>query len=197
MTTETNIRDRIEAIYGGDSGYGDTLKIVRPHFEHYSKEFQKQKQLFIPVEKCPDPIKISPVDTQVLMFNNVYFYDNTLSWAEFVRGVACVAHLVPTKEYNVIVAALELYVKKMENAKEPLLPEIDDEFEVSLSRIENIIFTNGEPSSWKALLVFATGCYWLLGLIKRVNTKRGNMTPLQFVETMLEHYSRLGYTPKG
>jgi hypothetical protein len=116
----------------------------------------------------------------------------SLNFPDFIKGVACVAQAVEPTDIGLVKDAVRELATRVANGDG--LPALDTEFGDPVRRGFEQILANGEPMSWRSLMAFLLGSYWLLGFIGEPAKKRGH-TPRKFVEGYIEHYASLGFLP--
>jgi hypothetical protein len=116
-----------------------------------------------------------------------------LSFPDFVKGVGCAAQAVNPADIGMVKAMVrELSTRVAQGAG---LPTLDEAFVDQVRGCFEAILSNGEPISWRGLMAFTVGAFWLLGFIGPSHPKRGMQSPLAFVEGFVRQYAALGYLP--
>lgn len=173
--------------------FGFDLNQMRPKVIPYNAAYQVIPTL----DKLPEPKDASPTLPEVVAFSyEIPGVEPTLSFMEFIRGVACATLMVPSQHHEAIKGILVTVAERVVNTGE--LPSLSDTYQVNLSQQVKIIFNNNEPSSWRGLLAFMQGAYWLLGFIKNPRDQRGKggLSPETYVDLMVTHFAQLGYVPR-
>lgn len=142
----------------------------------------------------PDEVTFTLPEIMEFWFTSFTGAEPSLSFQDLVKGVSCAAVMVKPSEYEKIKLMIQqLSEKVFEGAGMPML---DASFEGAVRECHRVIFSNNEPLSFRPLMAFAVGAYWLLGFIKDPLEKHGKSSPFDFVNNMVLHYARLGYTPQ-
>jgi hypothetical protein len=74
-------------------------------------------------------------------------------------------------------------------------PRLDVRFAGDIRECLAVIFANGEPMSWRPLLAFCLGMFWLIGFIVDVDKPLGKLTPAAYCRRVAMHYGALSYLP--
>lgn len=143
----------------------------------------------------PDPKEATPSDPEIVD----YWYvipgvEPSVGFEDFIQGVACTS-LIARPEYQVAIHAVLMSVAERV-IQTGSLPAMDSAFASHIERAIQIILSNEEPTSWRGLLAFAHGAYWILGFFENPFERRGKFSPVEYVDTMLAHFAPLGYTPR-
>jgi hypothetical protein len=143
----------------------------------------------------PAGVSYTMPDVTEVWFESFTGAEPTLSFPEFIKGVSCAALGVGLDDVELIKGAIRLLAERVMNGGN--LPPIDSRFGPVVKECYAVITANGESMSWRNLMAFTLGAFWLLGFIidplKRVS--KGQRSPLEFVREFVEHWSRLGYIP--
>jgi hypothetical protein len=116
-----------------------------------------------------------------------------LNFPDFVKGVGCAAQAVSPASIETVKAMVrELATRVSQGAG---LPTLDAEFGDQVRGCFEAILSNGEPISWRGLMAFTIGAFWLIGFVGPSRAKRGMQSPLSFVEGFVRQYAALGYLP--
>ena len=70
------------------------------------------------------------------------------------------------------------------------------DFYDTVRELELSIIDNGEPISWRPIIAFMSGAFWLLSFIKDPYKKHGDRSPLSFVHDKVLDSAVLGYAPR-
>lgn len=167
------------------------LDRIRPRFLTFTAEQHQIEALdLLP----PDPITVSPSDPQVvdLLFETPGD-EPDLGFKYFIHGAAVLALITKPAYHPAIKAALAAVGTRVIQGAG--LPELDGDLFGDVHCCLHAIMNNGEPISWRGLIAFMTGAYWLLSYIRDNNTPRGAWTPRTWTRELIETYAGLMYTP--
>lgn len=168
-----------------------SLQRLTPTFVEFSKE---AKSLQI-VKKIPDPETIDASLPEVIsLIYETPGLEPEIAFPDFIRGAAIVAAITLPDMMDGVKAALLAVAERIINGGE--LPAIDAQFVSEVREIEKAILDNGETVSWRSLLAFMNGAFWLLSFVDSPKRRRGKFSPLEFVDFRLTLSAQLGYTPK-
>lgn len=158
-------------------------------------EFSKGAKTLLVTKKIPDPETVDASSPEVIgLIYETPGLEPEIAFPDFVRGAAVVAALVPPEMMDGVKAALLAVAERIINGGE--LPALDVQFVTEVREIEKTILGNGETVSWRPLLAFMNGAFWILSFIESPKRRRGKFSPLEFVEFRLTLSAQLGYTPK-
>lgn len=158
-------------------------------------EFPKGAKTLPVTKKIPDPETVDASAPEVIgLIYETPGLEPEIAFPDFVRGAAVVAAIVPQEVMPGVKAALLEVAERIINGGE--LPAIDVQFASSVREIEQTILTNGETVSWRSLLAFMGGAFWMLSFVDSPKRRRGRFSPLEFVDFRLTLSAQLGYTPK-
>lgn len=167
------------------------LERLKPRVTEYGPELKK----LITLKALPNPTEASSTLPEIISFAfEIPGVEPTLAFQDFIRGVACCSLALPLGLQDAIKALLNAVALRVVEVGQ--LPSLSTEFVANLNRCMQVILTNNEPSSWRGLLAFMLGAYYLLGFVEKPFEARGTMSPAEYVETMVIHFAQLGYTPK-
>lgn len=155
----------------------------------------------LPHLPLPRVTEITPTLPEVVdLMYEIPRVEPALYFEDFIRGVACVAALVPAAYHDAVKGALLFVAENIEDtAGAGRLPSLDPLFASNINACEHAIFINGETVSHRPLLAFTQGAFWLLGYMHDPTTPTAPHAPslLDFVSAMVLHYAALGYVPHG
>lgn len=183
------------------SSYEDQYKFggfseIRPRIVDYSDEDRKGIQVCRVLKKIPDPASVTFSDPDLIQFlQGTPQHEPVVSFRSFVEGVAVAAAALDREDFPTIQKALTKVADHVTTNQ--VLPSIDSNYAKDLSEVEEAVFGNGEMMSWKNLLAFAWGAYWLLTFVQNPTKKRGRYSPATFVKGAVLRAAELGYTPRG
>jgi hypothetical protein len=176
-----------------DVPYYEMMSMERlvPRFDQYGPEL---KTLSAAVAMpAPDAVAASDPETIDFLFE-VPGVEPGLSFEDFIRGAAIATRTIDNRWHNAIRDALISVGQSVIDGG--MLPTIDVDFYDSFKVVERTIFANGESVSWKPLIAFTEGAYWLLSFVQSPERRRGSMSPLEFVERRVMLSASLGYVPR-
>jgi hypothetical protein len=177
-----HIRDAYEAL---------SLQRLYPRFT----EFPKEAKTLLVTSKIPDPETVDSSSPEIIsLIFEIPGTEPEVAFPEFVRGAAVVAAMVPAEVLTAVKAALLEVAERVIGGGE--LPSIDIQFVTEVREIERAIISNGETVSWRPLLAFMCGAFWLLSFVDAPKRRRGRFSPIEFVDFRLTLSAQLGYTPK-
>lgn len=171
----------------------DTMSLNRlyPKFV----EFPKASKTLPVTKKIPDPETVDASAPEVIsLIYETPGLEPEIAFPDFVRGAAVVAAIVPEEVMPAVKAALLSVAERVINGGE--IPAIDVLFVNEVREMEKTIISNGEPVSWRPLLAFMNGAFWMLSFVDSPKRRRGRFSPLEFVDFRLTLSAQLGYTPK-
>lgn len=146
-------------------------------------------------KKIPDPETVDASLPEIIgLMNETPGLEPEIAFQDFIRGAAVVAIMVPPEAMEGVKSALLAVAERIIQGGE--LPAIDVQFVNEVREIERTILSNGESVSWRALLAFMNGAFWMLSFVDGPKRKRGRFSPLEFVDFRLTLSAQLGYTPK-
>lgn len=158
-------------------------------------EIPKESKTLPVTKKIPDPETVDASAPEVIgLLYETPGLEPEIAFPDFIRGAAVVAAMVPPEVMPAVKQALLTVAERIINGGE--LPPIDVQFVNEVREIEQLILTNGETVSWRALLAFMNGAFWLLSFVDSPKKRRGRFSPIQFVDFRLTLSAQLGYTPK-
>lgn len=175
--------------------YGN-FEQIRFILRDYSKEERKQNRNLCTLAQIPDPRKITISDPDLLpLVQNSPRQEPTIAFPEFVRGVAACAGMIDRRFFHSIQQVLDQISASIDtNTK---LPPIDSEFAEDLSEIERAIFENGEPMSWRALIAFTRGVFFLMTFVENPKKKKGKWSAASYAKALCLHAAQNAYLPVG
>lgn len=147
------------------------------------------------VKKIPDPETVDASAPEIIsLVYETPGLEPEIAFTDFIRGAAVVAAIVPPEKLLAVKDALLAVAERIIGGGE--LPPIDVQFVTEVREVEKTILANGESVSWRALLAFMNGAFWLLSFIDSPKRRRGKFSPTEFVDFRLTLSAQLGYTPK-
>lgn len=169
-----------------------SLDRMRPVYHPFPSEW---KQLRV-IKKLPDdPLSLSPNDPAVVdLLYEVPGYEPDLGFTYFLRGAALAALITDPTQHENVRAILQACGERVIHGGG--LPELDGTFFGDVYQITHAIFANGEPITWRPLLAFTVGCYWLLSYMQEPDKKRGKQTPRVWIKDLVLLYAELMYVPE-
>jgi len=142
----------------------------------------------------PAAVSYTMPDVTAVWFESFTGAEPTLNYPDFVKGVSCAALGVELDDIELVKGTIRLLSERVMAGGD--LPPLDTRFGPAVKECYAVILANGEPISWRGLMAYTLGAFWLLGFIinptKRIGKRR---SPLEFVQGFIEYYGRLGYMP--
>lgn len=147
------------------------------------------------VRKFIPPTEASPTTPEVVQL----LYDTPgvmpeLSWEDFVRGVACVANIIKPEDQQAIKDGLQLVAERVVGGGD--LPALDLAFASEILECQAIILANGEMTSYRRLMSFMQGSFWLLTYVAEPRKRRAGKSPLEWTHEMVKAFAELAYVPR-
>lgn len=169
---------------------------IRPRIVEYSKEDRKAIQVCKALKSIPDPDSVTFSDPELISFlQSTPQQEPVVAFRSFVEGVAVAAAVLDREGFSRIQSALSVVADHVQTSQ--VLPSLDAAYAKDLTEVESAVFENGEVMSWKNLLAFAWGAYWLLTFVEQPMKRRGKFSPASFVKEISIRSAKLGYTPRG
>jgi len=167
------------------------MERLRPRFSRYVDG----TKVLRPVKKIADPETFEPgdPDTISLMFE-IPPVEEDVSFTDFVRGVVMVSSMLEPGQLDPIKESCTAVAQRIINSGS--LPTIDEDFAEAMHAHEVDIFTNGEATSWRSLMAYAYGAYWLLSFVASPSKRRGRFSPMDVVSFLVTKAAQLGYVPR-
>lgn len=157
--------------------------------------FDKGLQVLDTLTQLPKPEEASSTLPEVVgIIYETPITDPIVAFDSYVRGVACAALILPPEAHPFVKSAVLAVAERLQNAGD--LPPIALEFQEELRTAERAIFRNGEPISFRSLLAFMQGSYWLLGFVKSPRKKRRGVSPVDYVDGLIKHWAALCFVPQ-
>lgn len=141
----------------------------------------------------PNEVTFTLPEITFLWFETPTGVEPTLSFPEFVKGVSCAALAVDVDHLQFVKDITVATARKVSEGGN--LPRIDIAFADVIRSNLATTFANNEPMSWRSLMAFTLGAYWLLGFIIEPTRRVGKQVPAEFVRGFIDHYAALGYLP--
>lgn len=165
---------------------------LRPKVHKYGDEVRVLEA----ARRFPAPAEASPSAPEVVSFMfEIPGVVPEISWEDFVKGAACASAIVRPEFYPGIKEALGKVAERVIAGGQ--LPAIDVSFAPEMIECQTKIFQNGEASSWRPLLSFMQGAFWLLTFVKDPKRKKSaGISPLAWTEEMVGTFSQLAYVPR-
>lgn len=167
------------------------MERLKPKFIQYESSLKVLDTL----KKIPDPENVRPTDPESIdMLFEIPGVEPEIAFQDFVRGAAVVACILEENSGNFVRQALQMVAQRIVQGGE--LPAIEQDFYNELIDIQTITVNNGEPVSWRSILSYSLGAFWMLSYIKNPRKKRGQYSPLDFVDRVIVTAAQLGYVPR-
>lgn len=128
-----------------------------------------------------------------LWFNAYVGAEPAVNFTDIVRGIGSAAFMLPPEELDKVKGLVEALAVQIQEGSDP--PQISGSFAGEVKTCLDVIFGNNEPISYRSLLAFTIGAFWLLGFVDEPKRKRGRLAPVDFVSELIQHYARLAYLP--
>lgn len=154
-------------------------------------------QVLTPARVLPAVKDVSFSDPEVvaIYFNTYGGAEPALEFRSFTKGVAAGAFIIEESQRVQLPQAVEtLAAAVMEGAP---IPPISEEFQERVQHVIEAIFSNNEQISWRSLLAFTAGAFWVLGFVKDPFEKVENqITPVTWIQALCERHANLGHLPQ-
>lgn len=169
------------------------LDVLLPRF--YDAEEAGIEPFLGPARTLGDPKGVTYTLPEVLdiWFETYTGAEPMLNFQDFVKGAACAAYAVDPAELGAVKQVIQELARQVNDGAG--LPRLDARFADSIRQGLATIFANGEAVSWRPLVAFTLGAYWLLGFIERAAASEESAAR-GFVEAFTRHFGALGYTPQ-
>lgn len=147
------------------------------------------------IRRFPDPTQASPTAPEVIgMVYETPGVVPELAWEDFVKGAACVANIIAEPYREGVAAGVKQLGEHMIAGGD--LPDLDVLFSLEILECLDRIFTNGEPASWRRLIAFLHGAFWVLTYVKDPKKKRSGVSPLDWTTKVVGTFAELAYIPQ-
>lgn len=158
-------------------------------------QYDKSVGVLPTVARFPNASEASPALPEVVQYTQeMPAVDAGIDFPSFMRGVACVALIVPPEHHGHIGQAVEALAVRLMNGGE--LPALSMQYQDELRASEQYIFGNGEPITYRRLLAFMQGAFWLLTFIQDPRRKRHGVSPADYVAELVRYWAQRGVTPE-
>lgn len=166
---------------------------LRPRVYRYDDDI---RVLHTPRGKLMDPADASPSNPEVIsILYETPGVEPQVSFEDFVRGVATVANIVDPAEHQALKAMTLKVAELVISGAE--FPALDMEFAKEIVDCQDRLFGNYEAMSWRPLLAFMNGAFWMLSFIEKPTQKRARgHSPLSWVHAVVSNYCALAYVPR-
>jgi len=181
--------------------FGDAERYIEAYdLQPFVPKFTKvgdQFRVLDAARTLPNVKDVSFSDPEVvsIYFNSYGGAEPALEFRSFTKGVAAGAFIIREDQRDRLPQAIEtLAAAVMDGAQ---IPPINDEFQERIQHVVEAIFSNNEPVSWRPLLAFTNGVFWMLGFLKEPFVKTENqITPVTWCQALCERYAALGHLPQ-
>lgn len=170
------------------------LQRMMPTF--YNAEEAGVVEVLDPREPVPEDVtgvSFTLPEVVAVWFGSYTGAEQTIGFPDIVKGVGCAAYAVEMDQISKVQALVEELAKAVGEGSDP--PSVDARFAAEVKECLDAIFANGEPVSYRSLLAFMIGAFWLLGFVRDPERRRGRLSPVDFVKGMVVHYAQLAYLP--
>lgn len=181
--------DAVEASVEAAKTWG--LERLLPSFLEYGPE----ARLLPAVWPMPDPTAATPTLPEVVDLSYVMpAVAPDLAWPDFVAGAAVCALAVDRQSHDKVKQALIASGESMLAGGE--YPPIDLALRPEVEAVYSTIVANGETATWRNIMAFTLGAFWLLGFVQEPHLRRGPHSPFQFVSMVTTYAAQMGYVPR-
>ena len=142
---------------------------------------------------APEDVSYTMPDVTAVWFETFTGAEPTLNFPDFVKGVSCAALGVELDDVELVKGTIRMLAERVMVGGS--LPPLDIRFGPAVQQCYTTILANGEPISWRALMAFTLGAFWLLGFVVNPMKKIRKRSSLDFVREFVEYYAQLGYLP--
>lgn len=116
-----------------------------------------------------------------------------VNFTDIIQGIGCLTFVLLPAEITKVKGLVGALASQVAEGSDP--PQINGGFADAVKRCLDAIFNNNEPVSYRRLLAFTIGVFWLLGFVEEPKKKRGRLSPLDFASELVQHFARLAYLP--
>ncbi len=169
-------------------------RLVPSFFDPAEVEVEEVLQPLDPMPRDVTAVSYTLPEVVGIWFNAYTGAEPAVNFPDVVKGISCTAFILSEDQRETAKELVELLAQQTSEGSDP--PSIRADFADSVRTCLIEIFNNQEPVSYRGLLAFLIGAFWILGFVKDPMKKRGELSPLDFVREMVSHYGRLAYLPQ-